>query len=714
MRVKKNKKIENIMGSIVKKEYILKDLCCPVCASKIEDGIRELRGVNNADINFTSGRLIMKIEDAQSVNEILAQTKDIVKYYEPEAEMLEVSASRKFEDEDVGFFKKISRITLLLGMLFFALGFFLEFKQPVKLYFFIAVYLIAGWEVLLKAAKNILKGQVFDENFLMSIASIGALALGEYHEGIAVMIFYRIGEAFEDFAINKNRRSVDALMDLRPDFANLKSEDGFIKVSPHDVAAGSLIGVKPGEKIPLDGIVKEGYSVLDTSTLTGESAFKEVVPGSEVLSGSINKNGFLLISVIRESTDSAVFKILDLVENAGIRKAPVENFITKFARYYTPVVILAAILLSVVPPLVTGNPFSVWIERGLVFLVVSCPCALVISVPLSFFGGIGSASKKGILVKGSNYLEALNNIDTIVFDKTGTLTHGVFDIAKIEPAEGFSEEELLYLASCAEKNSSHPIAASISKAYGKKINDEIISDHEEFSGLGISARVGDKKIIAGSSFFMGNNGIVCPVSDSVGTSVYVASDGVYAGRLIIADKVRPDSKRAISDLKSLGVRRTVMLTGDNRLTAETIAAELGVDAVYSELLPHQKVEKMEEFEAAKPVGKHNVFVGDGINDAPVLARSDVGIAMGVGSDAAIDVADVVLMKDELYGVVNVISIAMKTRKIVTQNIVFALGVKGVILALGAFGIANMWSAVFGDVGVTIIAIFNAMRMLKTQ
>ena len=706
------------MGSIIKKEYIIKDLCCPVCASKIESGIRKLHGVNNADINFTAGKLIIKIEDAQNVNEIFVQTKDIVKHYEPGAEMIDASDFRKAENEGVDFSKKISRMTLLLGIVFFVFSFFFEFEQPAKLCFFIAVYLAAGGEILLKAARNVSKGQVFDENFLMSAASIGALVLGQYHEGIAVMIFYRIGEAFEDFAVDKNRRSISALMDIKPDFANLKTEDGFIKVSPHSISAGNLIGVKPGEKIPLDGIVKEGYSALDTSALTGESIFRDVEPGSEVLSGSINKNAFLLISVIIESADSTVFKILDLVENAGARKAPVEKFITKFARYYTPIVIFAALLLSVVPPLVTGAPFSDWVKRGLIFLVVSCPCALVISVPLSFFGGIGSASRKGILVKGGNYLEALNDIDTVVFDKTGTLTHGVFDVVKIEPAKGFLEEELLYLAACAEKNSNHPIAVSILKAYDKKyhkkIDDDIISNHEEFSGHGVSVRAGDKRIIAGSYSFMKTNGIICPAFDSVGTSVYAAFDGVYAGRIIIADKIRSDSKRVISGLKSLGVRRTIMLTGDSRSAAENIAAELGVDAVYSELLPHQKVEKMEEFEAVKPAGKHNIFVGDGINDAPVLARSDVGIAMGLGSDAAIDVADIVLVKDELYGIVNVISIAMKTKKIVVQNIVFALGVKAVILTLGACGIANMWAAIFGDVGVTIIAILNAMRMLRSQ
>ena len=698
--------------SIEKKEYILKGLCCPVCASKIENGIRELRGVSNADIDFTSGRLFMKIDGAQDVGAVLGQTRDIVKRYEPETEMVELSVYRKDESRDVGFSKKVSRVTLLLGALLFISGFFLELEYPVKQCFFIAVYLIAGGEILLKAARNISRGQVFDENFLMTAASIGAFALREYHEGIAVMIFYRIGKAFEDFAVDKSRRSVSALIGIMPDFANLKTEGGFVKVSPHDVAPGSLAGVKPGEKIPLDGIVEEGYSVLDTSALTGESAFREVGPGSEVLSGSINKNGFLLIRVIRESYNSAVFKILDLVENAGARKAPVENFITKFARYYTPAVILSAVLLSVVPPLVTGAPFFDWIERGLVFLVVSCPCALVISVPLSFFGGIGSASRKGILIKGSNYLEALNDVDTVVFDKTGTLTRGIFEVAKIEPTEGFSEEELLYLAACAEKNSNHPIAVSILKAYGKNISDEIISNYEEFSGYGVRVVAGGKKLIAGNNSFMAANGIICPVSDSIGTLVHIASDGVYAGHLIISDKVKPDSKRAIAGLKSLGVRRVVMLTGDNRLVAETIAAELGLDAVYSELLPHQKVEKMEELDAVKPAGKYNIFAGDGINDAPVLARSDVGVAMGAGSDAAIEAADIVLVKDEPYGIVSAISIAMKTKRIVTQNIVFALGVKAVILTLGACGAANLWLAVFGDVGVTFIAILNAMRMLR--
>jgi Cd2+/Zn2+-exporting ATPase len=583
-----------------------------------------------------------------------------------------------------------------------------------KLVIFLASYAFIGGEVILRALKNISRGQIFDENFLMALATAGAFAIGEYAEGAAVMLFYQIGEAFQDYAVGRSRRSITALMDIRPDYANLKTEDGSKRVSPEDVQTGDLITVKPGEKIPLDGVVVEGRSALDTSALTGESLPRDVESGSEVLSGSININGLLTVQVTKEFGESTVSKILDLVQNAGGNKAPVENFITKFARYYTPAVVFAALALAVIPPLVLpGARFSEWVGRALVFLVVSCPCALVISIPLGFFGGIGSASRNGILVKGSNYLNALGSVDTVVFDKTGTLTRGVFRVTGIAGAGGFGNDELLRYAAIAESNSSHPIAVSIQKAYGQKIPAGSIAGYEEIAGQGLRVVSGGKTVLAGNSVLLENAGIRCNRPDAEGTVVYLAVDGVFAGHIVISDEIKPDSRQAVAALKALGVKRTVMLTGDTGTAAEKTGAETGVDLVYAELLPHQKVEKLEEL-ARSGTGKGRlVFVGDGINDAPALARSDVGIAMGgVGSDAAIEAADVVLMTDEPSKIADAISIAQKTRGIVWQNIVFALGVKAVILVLGAMGIATMWAAVFGDVGVALIAVLNAMRALR--
>jgi Cd2+/Zn2+-exporting ATPase len=558
------------------------------------------------------------------------------------------------------------------------------------------------------------RGEIFDENFLMGIATIGAFAIGEYPEGAAVMIFYRIGEAFQSYAVGRSRKSISALMDIRPDYANLKTAMGIQRVSPDTVRVGDFIVVKPGEKIPLDGVVAAGFSALDTSALSGESLPRDVEPGSAVLSGSINKNGLLTIEVTKVFGESTVSKILDLVQNASGKKSITENFITKFARYYTPVVVFAAAALAVFPSLfIPGASFAEWGRRALVFLVVSCPCALVISIPLSFFGGIGGASRKGILIKGSNYLEALTNVDTVVFDKTGTLTRGVFRVKKIVPALNFTEEKLLFLAAHAESNSNHPIALSIRNAYGKEIDGGSIGGYEEKAGHGVRVRVGKDEVLAGNAKLFEAEGIALPAVEEPGTAVFLGVNGAYAGYILIADEPKADSKGAVQELRAIGVKRVVMLTGDSKAVGEGLAQELGLDAVYAELLPHQKVAHLEALEQNKSGSGKLVFVGDGINDAPVLARSDVGIAMGgVGSDAAIEAADVVLMTDEPSKIAQAIRIARKTRNIVRQNIFFALSVKGVILVLGALGIATMWEAVFGDVGVALIAVLNAMRAMK--
>ncbi|GHV47221.1 cadmium-translocating P-type ATPase [Synergistales bacterium] len=607
------------------------------------------------------------------------------------------------------------RATQLAGVAIFATAMIFDFTKPVSLVLFLVSYFLIGGEVLLRALKNIARGQVFDENFLMSVATVGAFAIGEYPEGVAVMLFYQVGEAFQDAAVNRSRKSISKLMDIRPDFANLKVGNDIQRVSPEGVGVGDFIVVKPGEKVPLDGVVVDGRSALDTSALTGEAMPRDVEPGGEILSGSINKNGLLTIKVSKRFGESTVSKILDLVQNAGSKKSMTENFITKFAKYYTPFVVFAALALAVIPPMViSGARFADWINRALVFLVVSCPCALVISIPLSFFGGIGGASKNGILIKGSNYLEALNNVDTVVFDKTGTLTKGVFSVTDVVGANALTRDELLSFAAHAESNSSHPIAVSIRKAYGQEISGAIISSYEEIAGWGVKVRIDGKTVLAGNDKLLDAENIRYEKTDALGTVVYLSVDGVYAGYIVISDEVKPDSARAIKDLKTAGVRHIAMLTGDSRDVGEKVARELGLDAVYAELLPHQKVEQLEALEKNKPTGQKLIFVGDGINDAPVLARSDIGIAMGgVGSDAAIEAADVVLMTDEPSKIVTAIRIAKNTRKIVWQNIIFALSVKAVILALGAAGIATMWAAVFGDVGVAVIAILNATRAMRT-
>lgn len=580
---------------------------------------------------------------------------------------------------------------------------------------FIISYIIVGGDVVKKAVKNIFKGQVFDENFLMSIATIGAFFIGEYPEGIAVMLFYQVGELFQSYAVGKSRKSIASLMDIRPDYANVKKGDELVRTDPDEVQIGDIIVIKAGEKIPLDGKVIEGSSMIDTSALTGESVPREVEVGSDILSGCININGVITAEVTKEFGESTVSKILDLVENASSKKSNSEQFITKFARYYTPVVVIIAVFLAIIPPLVIdGATFSVWIYRALAFLVVSCPCALVVSIPLSFFGGIGGASKKGILVKGSNYLEALAETEIVVFDKTGTLTKGVFNVQEIHP-EGVSKEELLELTAYVESYSNHPISLSLKRAYGKEIDNGRISDVEEISGHGVIATVDGKKVMAGNIKLMKMMDIPYFKGELIGTVVHVAVNNQYIGYIVIADEVKEDSVQAIKELKAANIKQIVMLTGDNKSVGSKVAKELGLDKVYAELLPADKVEKLEELFSQKSTKGKLAFVGDGINDAPVLARADIGIAMGgLGSDAAIEAADIVIMTDEPSKIATAMKISKKTLKIAHQNIVFAIGIKIIVLILSAFGITTMWAAIFADVGVTIIAVLNAFRALNVK
>lgn len=588
----------------------------------------------------------------------------------------------------------------------------IDFESWKNYLLYLIPYAVIGWDVLWRAVRNICHGQVFDENFLMTIATIGAFFTGECAEGVAVMLFYQIGELFQGYAVGKSRKSISSLMDIRPDYANIEINGQLVQTDPDEVSTGDIIVVKPGEKIPLDGVVIEGKSTVDTAALTGESLPREAETGSEVISGCINLNGLLKIKVTKEFGESTVSKILDLVENSGSKKAKAENFITKFAKYYTPCVVIGALMLAVIPSLISGD-WANWIHRALIFLVISCPCALVISVPLSFFGGIGGASRCGILVKGGNYLEALSKAEIMVFDKTGTLTKGVFNVTAVHP-EKYSEADLLEFAAMAESYSDHPISRSLKKAYGKPIDNIRISMTEELSGRGVRAEIDGKIICAGNSKLMDETGAKWHACHSIGTIVHVAVDGIYAGHIVISDEIKEGSAKAIKQLKAQGISKTIMLTGDSKEVGESIGKQLGIDLVYTQLLPSDKVEKVEQLLDEKTEKGKLVFAGDGINDAPVLSRADIGVAMGaMGSDAAIEAADIVLMDDNPEKIPLAMGIAKRTLRIVHQNIAFALAVKAVVLALGAMGIANMWAAVFADVGVSVIAILNAMRALST-
>ncbi len=704
--------------AVTKKELLLEGLDCANCAAKIEAEVNKIDGIR-ATMNFMTKTLTVETADDEDFSEILEKITAIVHSHEPHVKVIDRSSEndhheQRHLDHNEGEDYKNSAMRIGISGILFILALALKLPPWLEIALFIVSYVVVGWEVLLNAVKNIKRGQVFDENFLISIATIGAFLIGEYPESVAVMLFYQVGELFQDIGVDRSRRSIKELMDIKPDFVNLKVGNDLVVVSPEEVNVGDIIVVKPGEKIPLDGVVIEGYSTADTSALTGESIPRDLGPGSTALSGFINNNGVLTIEVTKRFGESTVAKILDLVQNASSRKAPTEKFITKFARYYTPMVVFAALAIAIIPPLVLkGATFSQWVYRALIFLVISCPCALVISIPLGFFGGIGGASRKGILVKGSNFLEALNHVETVVFDKTGTLTKGVFQVTGVIPEEGFTKEEILEYAAYAESFSNHPIATSILAEYKGEIDKDKIEGYQEIPGHGIKVKINGREVLAGNAKLMKKENISYRIGDSIGTIVHVAIDKKYAGYIVISDEIKEDSKAAVKMLKNLGIKRTVMLTGDAKRVAERVGKELGLDEVYSELLPTDKVEKLEEIDRAKsPKGKL-AFVGDGINDAPVLARADIGIAMGgLGSDAAIEAADVVIMTDEPSKIATAIRIARKTQKIVWQNIVFAIGVKLLFLLMGAFGIATMWEAVFADVGVAVIAILNSLRAMK--
>ena len=715
-------KVSEQTDSYVTKKYLLKGLDCPNCSAKIEKEVGELEGVALSEVNLMKQTLTVSMDHNKAAS-MLDMVTTIVHSHEPDVEVSEQKADTSvapdkkektpvYSDDD----KKLT-IRLISGAVIYAVGMgltlFGHVSLPVELGVLIVAYIILGWDVVWQAVKNITRGQIFDEHFLMSLSTIGAFAIGEYPEAVAVMLFYQVGEFFQSLAVKRSRKSISDLMDIRPDSATVRRNGELVVVAPETVSIGELIVVKPGEKIPLDGIVTEGESMLDTRALTGESVPRSIRKGEEALSGCVNQSGVLTIKVTKSFGESTVTKIIDLVENASSRKAPTENFITTFARYYTPIVVGMAAILAIIPPVILGGGWSEWLRRGFVFLIVSCPCALVISIPLTFFGGIGAASKRGVLVKGSNYLEALNKVSVVVFDKTGTLTKGVFKVVDITVEFGFTKEQVLEYAAQAESYSNHPIAKSIQEAFGKTIDQSVLSGYEEISGHGIRVLIGGKRVLAGNSKLMDSEKVSYAARQSAGTKVYIAVDGRYAGCIVIADEVKDDSQNAIASLKKIGVEKTVMLTGDDEKIGKAVAEQLGLDEYYAQLLPDQKVEKLEYLDQHKTKGSKLAFVGDGINDAPVLARADVGIAMGgLGSDAAIEAADVVLMTDEPSKLVDAIDVAKATKRIVMQNIIIALGIKSVFLILGALGIAGMWEAVFGDVGVTIIAVLNAMRILK--
>lgn len=687
---------------------ILNGLNCPDCAEKIRRRAQNVDGVKSAEMNFMSRELRLIFESESQKENAIEEVKKIVSDIEPDVEVLLDGANTEEEFDKNSF--KIEIAKLFAAFSFFLAGVLIPMPFWWEFSFLILAYFLSGWEVLVRAVKNILKGEIFDENFLMALATIGAFAIREFPEAAAVMIFYQAGELFQDYAVNRSRKSIAKLMDIRPDSANLKTSDGIKAVSPDKVAIGDIIIVKPGEKIPLDGVVESGSSLLDTSAMTGESVPRAAKAGDEVISGCISLDGALEIRVTKPFGESAVSKILELVQRAGEKKSRPERFITRFARVYTPIVVIAAALLAFVPPLAFGLELRDWVYRALSFLVVSCPCALVISIPLSFFGGIGGASSKGILVKGGISLEALSKCKAVAFDKTGTLTKGVFEVDGIYP-QNISNEELLKFAAAAESFSNHPIAVSIKRAAGiEDISGRGISARE-IAGKGVEAGFDGHRILAGNKALMLENGI--NPSDAEGTVVHVALDGEYAGYISLSDTLRSDAAQAVKKLKAAGVEKVFMLTGDGTENAKNVASAVGIDAFYENLLPHEKVEKVEEILSGLKDGEKLAFAGDGINDAPVLARADIGIAMGgLGSDAAIEAADVVLMTDEPSKIADGIRISKKTIRIVKQNIVFAISIKILVLILAAFGLAPMWLAVFADVGVAFLAILNALRAIR--
>lgn len=715
----------------------LKGLDCANCANKIENKVNKLESVEEAVLNFSLSLLIVSLKENSDVNRVEEEIKTIVSKLEPDVivskynnikEKKNVCTSeccsghahdieeKHEESHDHDHSEGISlrdKVSLAIGFILFAIAIFIGEEKSYVPYIYALSYVLVGGKVVLSAIRNIFRGQVFDENFLMTVATLGAFAIGNHPEGVAVMIFYEIGELFQSYAVNRSRKSISSLMDIRADYANLITDGEEKKVDPSEIKIDDIIVIKPGERVPLDGIVIEGNSSLDTSALTGESLPRNIELNDEILAGVINLTGVIRVKVTKEFGESTVSRILELVQNASSKKAQTEKFITKFARYYTPVVVLSAVALAMIPPLVVeGALFSDWVYRALIFLVVSCPCALVVSIPLGLFAGIGGASKNGVLIKGGNYLEALKDVETVVFDKTGTLTKGVFKVVKIN-TNNIEESELLRIAATGESFSNHPIAQSILKAYGNEVDKSIISNYEEISGNGIKVNIDNKEVLLGNYKLMNSNGIKYNNSEEIGTVVHVVVEGEYKGSIVIADEVKEDSKEAIEMLKKIGVKKCVMLTGDNKKVAEKIAEELGLDEVYAELLPTDKVVMVEKLLKEKSEKGKLAFVGDGINDAPVLARADVGVAMGgIGSDAAIEAADVVLMRDNPSSLVDAIEIGRKTNRILWQNIIFSLGVKIAVLIPAAIGIANMWEGVFADVGVTLIAVLNSMRALR--
>lgn len=697
------------MGNKEELQLTLEGLNCANCARKIEEKVGKMEGVKESNLNFTTTTLNVKLERKVKEEHAINEIKKIVEALEPHVKV-EKKVSGKTNVQRAKFEVKP---TLIIGTILYLIAVIGDFKGALALILFVASYLLIGGKVVLTAIKNIARGQLFDENFLMTVATIGAFTINQYPEAVAVMLFYEIGETIQGYAVNKTRSSISSLMDIRAEYANLIMNGKEEKVSPETVKVEDIILVKPGEKVPLDGVVIEGESFIDTSALTGESVPRKIVPNDEILSGGINTSGLLKVKVTKKFGESTVSRILEMVENAASKKADTEKFITKFAKVYTPIVVVLAILIAVIPSIfIKDAVFSTWLYRSLVFLVVSCPCALVVSVPLGFFAGIGGASKKGVLVKGSNYLELLKDLETVVFDKTGTLTEGVFSVTEIN-TNGIDKEKLIEVAAMAESFSNHPIAISIIKEYGKEIDKEVIKEYKEISGHGIKAVINNEEVLVGNSKLMNEFNILYNEVDSIGTVVYCAINGEFKGSIVISDKIKENAVEALINLKKAGVKKTVMLTGDNKKTAYKVGEKINIDEVHSELLPLDKVREVEELLKRSNKNGKLAFVGDGVNDAPVLARADIGIAMGgVGSDAAIEAADIVLMKDDINALVDAINVSKKTNKILWQNIVFALGIKILVMVLGTFGIANMWTAVFADVGVTIIAIINSTRCFR--
>ena len=697
------------MGNKEELQLTLEGLNCANCARKIEEKVGRMEGVKESNLNFTTTTLNVKLEKKVKEEHVINEIKKIVEALEPHVKV----EKKVYGKATIKKAKFTVKSTLIIGAVLYLFAVIGDFQGTLGLILFGASYLLIGGEVVLTAIKNIAKGQVFDENFLMTVATIGAFTINQYPEAVAVMLFYEIGETIQGYAVNKSRSSISSLMDIRADYANLIINGKEKKVSPETVKVEDVILVKPGEKVPLDGVVIEGESFIDTSVLTGESVPRKIVPNDEILSGGINTSGLLKVKVTKKFGESTVSRILEMVENAASKKADTEKFITKFAKVYTPIVVVLAILIAVIPSIFIKDAlFSTWLYRALVFLVVSCPCALVVSVPLGFFAGIGGASKKGVLVKGSNYLELLKDLETVVFDKTGTLTEGVFSVTEIN-TNGIDKEKLIEVAAMAESFSNHPIAISIIKEYGKEIDKEVIKAYKEILGRGIKAVINNEEVLVGNSKLMNEFNILYNEVDSIGTVVYCAINGEFKGSIVISDKIKENAVEALINLKKAGVKKTVMLTGDNKKTAYKVGEKINIDEVHSELLPLDKVKEVEELLKRSNKNGKLAFVGDGVNDAPVLARADIGIAMGgIGSDAAIEAADIVLMKDDINALVDAINVSKKTNKILWQNIVFALGIKILVMVLGTFGIANMWTAVFADVGVTIIAIINSTRCFR--